>query len=68
MILSGNYRGDIRKKKPVVLCIMDGFGISSDTYGNAIHTAITPNLDKIFTEYPNTTIGASGLDVGLPNG
>lgn len=55
-------------KKPVVLCIMDGFGITPKTYGNAIDTAKTPNLDKIFAEYPNTTIGASGLDVGLPDG
>ena len=55
-------------KKPVVLCIMDGFGIRDVNDGNAIHTAKTPNLDKYFTECPFTTIGASGLDVGLPDG
>ena len=55
-------------KKPVVLCIMDGFGIRDITEGNAIHTAKTPNLDKFFAENPFTTIGASGLDVGLPDG
>ncbi|MBQ8550476.1 MAG: 2,3-bisphosphoglycerate-independent phosphoglycerate mutase [Clostridia bacterium] len=55
-------------KKPVVLCIMDGFGIREVTEGNAIHTANTPNLDKFFSECPFTTIGASGLDVGLPDG
>ena len=55
-------------KKPVVLCIMDGFGIRDITEGNAIHTAKTPNLDKFFSENPFTTIGASGLDVGLPDG
>ena len=55
-------------KKPVVLCIMDGFGIRDITEGNAIHTAKTPNLSKFFKENPFTTIGASGLDVGLPNG
>ena len=55
-------------KKPVVLCIMDGFGIRNANEGNAIHTAKTPNLDKFFAENPFTTIGASGLDVGLPDG
>ncbi len=55
-------------KKPVVLCIMDGFGIRNVNDGNAIYTAKTPNLDKFFSENPFTTIGASGLDVGLPDG
>ena len=55
-------------KKPVVLCIMDGFGIRDTDKGNAIHTAKTPNLTKFFNENPFTTIGASGLDVGLPDG
>lgn len=55
-------------KKPVVLCIMDGFGIREETNGNAIKAANTPNLTKLFSENPFTTIGASGLDVGLPDG
>ncbi|MBQ8227822.1 MAG: 2,3-bisphosphoglycerate-independent phosphoglycerate mutase [Clostridia bacterium] len=55
-------------KKPVVLCIMDGFGINPGANGNAIEAANTPNLTKIFKENPFTTIGASGLDVGLPDG
>ncbi len=55
-------------KKPVVLCIMDGFGIRNVNEGNAIYTAQTPNLDKYFSKNPFTTIGASGLDVGLPDG
>ena len=55
-------------KKPVVLCIMDGFGIREINEGNAIYSAKTPNLTKIFNENPFTTIGASGLDVGLPDG
>ncbi len=54
--------------KPLVLCIMDGFAISGDEYGNAIKAAKTPNLDKLFSTCPNTTIGASGLNVGLPDG
>ncbi|MEE0945855.1 MAG: 2,3-bisphosphoglycerate-independent phosphoglycerate mutase [Acutalibacteraceae bacterium] len=55
-------------KKPVVLCIMDGFGIRDTNDGNAIYSAATPNLTKLFSENPFTTIGASGLDVGLPDG
>lgn len=55
-------------KKPLTLIIMDGFGISEETYGNAIKAAKTPNLDKLFAENPFTTIGASGMDVGLPDG
>ncbi|MBR0509224.1 MAG: 2,3-bisphosphoglycerate-independent phosphoglycerate mutase [Clostridia bacterium] len=55
-------------KRPVVLCIMDGFGIRETAEGNAIKAAKTPNLTKFFTENPFTTIGASGLDVGLPDG
>ncbi len=47
---------------------MDGFGINPDKYGNAIAAASTPRLDKLFAECPNTQIGASGLDVGLPDG
>jgi len=47
---------------------MDGFGINDSEYGNAIKFANTPNLDKLFAECPNTLIGASGLDVGLPDG
>ena len=55
-------------KRPVVLCIMDGFGINPGAKGNAIEAANTPNLTKFFKENPFTTIGASGLDVGLPDG
>lgn len=55
-------------KKPVALLIMDGFGENPSDYGNAIAAANTPNLDKLMAECPNTMIGASGLDVGLPDG
>ena len=55
-------------KKPVALIIMDGFGNNPSDYGNAIKAANTPNLDKLFANYPNTLIGASGMDVGLPDG
>ena len=55
-------------KKPVVLMIMDGFGLNPDAYGNAIKAAKTPNLTRLFAENPFTKIGASGMDVGLPDG
>ncbi len=55
------------RKKPVVLIIMDGFGYNPDAYGNAIMAANKPNLDK-YMQGPHTIIGASGLDVGLPDG
>ncbi len=54
--------------KPLMLCIMDGFGCRSDKRANAIDTARTPNLDRLFASYPHTQIGASGMDVGLPDG
>ena len=55
-------------KKPVVLMIMDGFGLNPDAYGNAIKAAKTPHLTRLFAENPFTKIGASGMDVGLPDG
>ena len=54
-------------KKPLVLMILDGFGIAP-VEGNAIAAANKPNLEKIFAENPHTQIGASGMDVGLPDG
>ena len=47
---------------------MDGFGIADDKYGNAVLMAGTPHLDTLSKRFPHTTIGASGLDVGLPDG
>lgn len=47
---------------------MDGFGHNPEKYGNAIEAASTPNLDRLCKEYPMTYIGASGMDVGLPDG
>ena len=47
--------------------ILDGFGNAPEK-GNAIAAAKTPNLDKIFAENPVTEIGASGMNVGLPDG
>jgi len=54
--------------KPIALIIMDGFGISAQTVGNAVASARKPNLDRLMQKYPYTTIAASGLAVGLPKG
>ena len=48
--------------------ILDGFGLKESASGNAIKAAHTPNLDKIFDTYPNVSLAASGLAVGLPEG
>ena len=56
-------------KKPVLLCIMDGFGwVPEHKEGNAICAANKPHLDALFRDYPYTTIDASGMAVGLPDG
>ena len=61
-------RGDPEVMKPVTLIIMDGFGESDEIEGNAIASAKTPNIARLKSSYPFTTIGAAGLDVGLPPG
>lgn len=55
-------------KKINALIILDGYGKNPDTYGNAIAKANTPFIDSLLAKYPNTLIGASGLNVGLPDG
>ena len=55
-------------KKPLALIILDGFGIRDDEVGNAIKAAKKPNIDKYLKECPVVQIGASGMDVGLPDG
>ena len=55
-------------KTPIALIIMDGYGLSEQVEGNAIRAAKTPNLDKYFASCPNTSLQASGLAVGLPDG
>ncbi len=52
----------------ILLLIMDGYGLNNKKEGNAIALAKKPNLDRLFVSYPNTVLGASGLDVGLPEG
>ncbi len=51
-----------------LLVILDGYGINPDDYHNAIKHAKKPNIDKLFSNYPMTTIEAGGIKVGLPKG
>ena len=55
-------------KQMTALIIMDGFGINPAHEGNAVYQAGTPNLDALKAKYPYTQLGASGMDVGLPDG
>lgn len=56
------------KKIPTALLIMDGYGMAEPSDFNAVSKAYTPVLDRLFAECPNTTLEASGMDVGLPEG
>src|SRR5450432_110072 len=58
----------MRKNGPVILTILDGWGIRAETSGNAIALARKPTYDKLMREYPNTIIRASEHFVGLPDG
>ena len=54
------------RKKSAVLCILDGFGLSEKKSGNSVALANTPNLDRLFRNYPNSTLTTFGKEVGLP--
>lgn len=55
-------------KIPVILCIMDGYGLGPCGRGNAIESARKPNLDKLFSQFESTSLQAGGRAVGLPEG
>lgn len=55
-------------KKPVMLMILDGFGLAPKSEGNAVSLAKKPNFDKLVEKYPTSQLQASGLQVGLPEG
>ncbi len=55
-------------KKPVVLMILDGYGLNEKTEGNAVALAKTPVMDRLMKEYPFVRGNASGMAVGLPDG
>ncbi len=56
------------KKKPLLLTILDGWGFSAATAGNAIAAARKPTYDSLLREFPNTLVHTSGPYVGLPEG
>src|SRR5690242_11719417 len=70
MILDFLFKKDIKvipgKLKPVVLLVLDGWGIAPDSAGNAISQAKTPNYKNLLTNYPHGQLVASGESVGLP--
>ncbi len=55
-------------KKPVVLMILDGYGLNDKTEGNAVAMAKTPVMDELMSKYPFVRGNASGMAVGLPEG
>ena len=58
----------MRDQRPLVLIVLDGWGINPRREGNAIAQAATPNMDALARSYPSTQISIAGLDVGLPAG
>ena len=59
---------EIKRPRPVMLCILDGWGHRDSKENNAIETGNTPNWHELVKTCPNTLIATSGLDVGLPAG
>lgn len=58
----------MKTNQPILLCILDGFGIAKTNPNNAISQAKTPNFDYLNKTYAHRKLSASGLDVGLPEG
>jgi 2,3-bisphosphoglycerate-independent phosphoglycerate mutase len=58
----------VATNQPVILVVLDGFGINPKKEGNAIANASMPNMDSLLRNYPNSSLSMSGLDVGLPDG
>jgi 2,3-bisphosphoglycerate-independent phosphoglycerate mutase len=55
----------LNEKKPIILVILDGYGLALPSKYNAITLAKKPNIDRLFDLYPETKLGATGVDVGL---
>ncbi|MBT6342714.1 MAG: 2,3-bisphosphoglycerate-independent phosphoglycerate mutase, partial [Tateyamaria sp.] len=60
--------GSDTKRRPVMLCILDGWGERDGGDDNAIYHAKTPTWDRMVADYPTSRLQASALDVGLPEG
>ncbi len=56
------------RHRPVVLCVLDGWGIAPDGPANAVTRADTPRIDRLFARYPHARLESSGRAVGLPDG
>jgi 2,3-bisphosphoglycerate-independent phosphoglycerate mutase len=63
--VKGNF---VATNQPVILIVLDGFGINPKKEGNAIANASMPNMDSLLRNYPTSSLSMSGLDVGLPEG
>ncbi|MBI2477082.1 2,3-bisphosphoglycerate-independent phosphoglycerate mutase, partial [Candidatus Uhrbacteria bacterium] len=57
--------GSAQRPTPLVLLVLDGFGIAPPDSGNAVVAAATPVLDQLLATYPSMTLRASGEAVGL---
>lgn len=57
----------MKEKRPVILVVMDGIGLNSSEYGNAVKAAYTPTLDRLMKTCPNKAVKAHGTAVGLPS-
>ncbi|MEE8214356.1 MAG: 2,3-bisphosphoglycerate-independent phosphoglycerate mutase, partial [Alphaproteobacteria bacterium] len=66
--MPGETNADPLRPRPVVLCVLDGWGWREDTDHNAIAAADAPNWRRFVAEAPNALIQASAADVGLPTG
>ncbi len=64
--MNGAHSKEDSNKGPVVLVVLDGWGINPEKRGNAILAARTPNYDKLLSRYPHSELIASGVAVGLP--
>jgi len=58
----------MKRPKPIILTVLDGWGYSPEMKGNAIHLARKPCYDQLLRDFPNTLIHTSGPYVGLPDG
>jgi 2,3-bisphosphoglycerate-independent phosphoglycerate mutase len=58
----------MKRPRPVLLAILDGFALRPEVHGNAVAQANKPNFDRYWNQYPHTTLQASGNAVGLPEG
>ena len=58
----------IKAGKPLVLMILDGWGMKQGGDNDALSLAQLPNFDHLWNTYPHTQLDASGMDVGLPEG